>query len=213
MKLDDNYIMKNNVFHVSELSNTCLLKMYLDRIDGRICDDQCEWALYRGRIFDQHITKLFDETQRSVTHRVPKTNYVIRGKIDGLNYEDNLIVELKTAQFMDYLKQPRDSHINQALFYLACFDPLATCNILYVSMGGYKNFEFTGTKSELNQVMKEFNRKAKLLGDSLKSETPPEGTPNKECDYCTHRELGNCPIKKKKQTRQKKKLKFKNKEE
>lgn len=199
----------DNIFNVSELSNNCLLRMYLDRREPTDVSERGKWAMYRGRIFDQYLTKLFDEDQIRVTHKVPGTNYVIRGKIDAITYKTNELVELKTVEFMDYMKEPRDSHKKQALFYLSCYDPLATLQVLYVGMGGWKNYQFTGTKTELNAVMKEFDTKAKLLGDSLKNNEPPEGMSCKECDWCSHRPLKKCPIKKPKQKREKKRFKKK----
>lgn len=200
------YHTKDNIFHVSELSHNCILKMYLDRKEPTPISPKGKWAMYRGKIFDNHITKLFDEDQIRVSHKVPGTNYVIRGKIDAITYDANELVELKTVEFMDYLEEPREAHKNQALFYLACYDPLAKLQVLYVGMGECKCFEFVGTKSELNGILKEFDRKARLLGDALKENKPPEPMSCKECNYCGHRALNKCSVKKPKRQKQKKKF-------
>lgn len=203
---DMNYTERKNVFHASELAYNCPLRMYFDRTNMREVDSRGLWAMYRGRVFDKHINQLFDESEIRVAHRVPGTNYIIRGRIDGINYTDNVIYEVKTVEFMDFMKQPRDAHQNQALFYLACYDPLATLKIIYVSMGGNKTYKFTGGKSELNSIMQEYDRKAKILGNSLKKKEEPEPLSAKECDFCTWRQKSMCPIKKPKQKRKNKKF-------
>lgn len=207
MDVNINFHERDNIFHVSELSYECPLRMYLDRTTMKKIDDSGKWNIYRGKIFDKYLTALFDEKEIRVQHRVPGTNYMIRGRIDGLTYEDNCIYEIKTVEHMDWMKQPRNPHINQSVFYLANYDPLSTLKIFYASMGGWKCFEFNGTKSDVNGIMKEFDRKARILGDALKCKEEPTGVSCKECEWCIYRGEGMCSLKKPKKERAKKTFK------
>jgi len=204
MEDNRNYTSRDNIFHVSELCYDCMYKAYLDRKEGKQFDGSANWNIYRGRIFDKAITRLFDENELRVQHRVKGTPYVIRGRIDGLLYEENEIYEVKSVMSIRYVNQPYNYHIPQGIFYLNTYDPMATLKFLYVSMDGYKVLEYTGDRETADAYMNEFERKAKLLGKALKRGEPPEPTKANECKWCRYKEEGRCPITKTRKKRTKK---------
>ena len=203
MEDDRNYTSRDNVFHVSELSYNCMYKMYMDRKEGKQFDGSANWNIYRGRIFDKALTPLFDENEVRVQHRVKGTPYVIRGRIDGLLYEENEIFEVKSVASIRYVKNPYPYHIPQGIFYLNTYDPMASLKFLYVSMDGYKVFEYQGDRETADAYMNEFERKAKLLGKGLKNGEPPEPERGGECNWCRYKEEGRCPIVKPKKKKKK----------
>lgn len=194
---EDSYTTHDNIFHASELAYTCMFKAYMDRTTGKQFPDDAKWNLYRGRIFDSYITKLFDEDQVRVQRRVHGTPYVIRGRIDGLNYDENCIYELKSIVSVKWIKNPLKHHVPQGLFYKMNYDPKAKLKFIYVSMDGCKTFEFKDTKKNLKdaeQIMTDYDNKAKILGDSLINKEPPEPTRANECKWCRYKTEGLCPI-------------------
>ncbi len=193
-KLDDNYTYRDNVFHVSELSYTCMYKIYHDRMEGKDFDDSGLWNLYRGRVFDRAITPLFDENELRVQMRVPGTDIIIRGRIDAVDYEENVIYEVKSVASIKYVRKPYNHHIPQAVFYLCNYDPKAKLKILYVSMDGNKTFEYTGGPQNADAMMRDFEAKAKILRLAMKTGEAPEPTKGGECNWCRYKGEGRCPI-------------------
>lgn len=200
----DHHDSRPNVFNASELAYTCPFKMFMDRTLGKGFPDEAMWNLYRGKIFDQYLTKLFDEDQVRVQRRVKGTPYVVRGRIDGLNYDENCIYELKTVFSVKWVKQPMKHHVPQGLFYLANYDPEAKLRFIYASMDGCKTFEYTGTLEEMDGEMQLYDEKAKVLGDALKAEEPPEPVKGNECKWCGYKQEGLCAICKPRVPRKKK---------
>lgn len=202
MDLDGDYTTRDNVFHASEVAYTCMYKAYMDRLEGREFDDDAKYNIYRGRIFDRHLTKLFDEKEVRVQHRIKNTPFVIRGRIDGLNYDTNTIYEIKTVQSIKFVRGPYKTHIPQAVFYLTNYDPLATLKFIYLSMDGYKVFTYDDSLETADAIMSEMEERAKNLGMALKKRSPPEATKDGPCRYCIYKTQGRCPIVKKRKPRQ-----------
>jgi hypothetical protein len=196
------YTSRDNVFHASELAYNCMYKAYRDRTEGKEFNDAGKYALWRGRVFDQYITKLFDENELRVTQRVPNTPFTIRGRIDGVDYENNILYEVKSVASIKYIRdQPYAHHIPQGLFYLNNYDPLATLRFLYVSMDGYVSLEYVPDPSEMRAHNDEYNRKAKELGLALKHGEPPEPVKCAECKWCNYKKDKTCPLTPKRRSR------------
>lgn len=204
MKDDRDYTSRDNVFHVSELSYDCMFKQYMDRLEGKQFDDSAKYNIYRGRLFDKCITPLFDENEVRVQHRVKGTPYVVRGRIDGLLYEPNEIWEIKTVASISYVRQPYKHHVPQGIFYLSTYDPKATLHFLYLSMDGWRVFNYSGGIENADAYMEEFERKAKTLGRAIRNGEPPEPQRANECKWCRYKEEGLCPIVKPRKTKKKK---------
>jgi len=194
MSMDGDYTTRDNVFHASEVAYTCMYKAYMDRKEGKEFDNQAMYNIYRGRIFDRHLTKLFDERELRVQHRIKNTPFIIRGRIDGLNYDTNTIYEIKTVQSINYVRGPFKNHIPQAVFYLTNYDPLATLKFIYLSMDGYKVFTYDDTLQTADSVMAEMEDRAKTLGLAIKEGEPPTPSKGNECKYCRYKKQGRCPI-------------------
>jgi hypothetical protein len=192
MKMD--YTTRDNVFHASEVAYTCMYKAYMDRLEGKEFDDTGKYNIYRGRLFDKHLTKLFDENELRVQHRIKNSPFVIRGRIDCLDYESNTIYEIKTVQSIKFVRAPFKHHIPQGIFYLTNYDPLATLKFMYFSMDGYKVFEYEDSLETADAIMKEMEERAITLGTAIKKEEPPTPTKGGECRYCKYKEQGRCPI-------------------
>lgn len=196
------HTIRDNVFHVSELSYTCMYKQYLDRLEGKDFNDDAYWNIYRGRVFDKRLTALFDENELRVQHRVKGTPYIIRGRIDGYNYDTNSIYEIKTVASIKFVRAPYKHHIPQGIFYLNTFDPLANLHFLYVSMDGWKNFKYTGDIETAGMFIEDFEDKARVLGKALRTGDPPEPIKGGgECNWCRYRQEGKCPVMKPKKSR------------
>jgi len=193
IKHKDKYNFKKNVLHVSELSYNCMYRVYEKRKHNND-DFGSLWNLFRGNIFDQYISPILGETQVRVSFRVPKTNFIIRGKIDAVNHEKNIIYEIKTVKSVKFIKNPYSYHIPQGLFYLSNFDPLATLKFVYLSMDGYKVFTFSGTQKDISDAMKEFEKKAKILGSALFLNKKPIPQKGSECNWCEHKKMHTCPL-------------------
>jgi len=194
MSMDGDYTTRDNVFHASEVAYTCMYKAYMDRKEGKEFDNQAMYNIYRGRIFDRHLTKLFDERELRVQHRIKNTPFIIRGRIDGLNYDENCIYEIKTVQSIKFVRAPYKHHIPQGLFYLTNYDPKATLKFIYLSMDGYKVFTFNGDLGSADAIITEMENKAKALGEGLINKKPPQAEKANECKYCRYKGEGRCPI-------------------
>lgn len=204
MELDQNYTQRPNIFHVSELSYDCMFKAFLDRKEGKGFNKDALWNIYRGTIFDRYLTKLFDENEVRVQHRIKGTPYVVRGRIDGILYEENEIWEIKTVASSKFVRNPYNHHIKQGLFYLCTYDPTAKLKFLYASMDGHKEFEYVADRETADQVLMEYEEKARMLGDGIKKDEPPEPTRGSQCNWCRYKEEGKCPICKPRKKRAKK---------
>lgn len=188
------YTQRDNVFHASELCYTCMWKQYMDRQEGKKFDDQAKWNIYRGRVFDNRLTKLFDENEVRVQQRIRNTPFVIRGRIDGLNYADNCIYEIKTVQSIKFVRAPFKHHVPQGLFYLHNYDPNATLKFIYISMDGYKVYTYQGSREEADSVVRDMEEKAKVLGTALIKGEAPDAERGNECKWCRYKAEGRCPI-------------------
>ena len=194
MALNSDYDTRDNIFHASEVAYTCMFKAYMDRQEGKEFDSGATYNIYRGRVFDKHLTKLFDEKEVRVQHRIKNTPFVIRGRIDGLNYDTNTIYEIKTVQSIKFVRAPYKHHIPQGLFYLTNYDPKATLKFIYLSMDGYKVFTFDDTMQTADSVMVEMEEKARKLGEGIIKGEPPLPVKGNECRWCRYKEEGRCPI-------------------
>jgi hypothetical protein len=194
---DREYTNQDNVFHASELSYECMFKVYMDREHGKGFPDDARWNLYRGSVFDKAITPLFDENELRVQQRVKGTPYVIRGRIDGLNYDTNEIFEVKSVVSIKYVREPFKHHVPQGLFYLGNYNPEATLKFLYVSMDGYKVLEYTGGFERMEAELENFDAKARIIGKAIRKGEPPEPIRANECKWCRYKnETGElaCPL-------------------
>ncbi len=193
-EISDKYVYRDNVFHVSELSYTCMYKIFYDRIEGKEFNKSGLWNIYRGIVFDRAITPLFDENELRVQMRVPNTDIIIRGKIDAVDYDENVIYEFKTVVSIKFVRKPYQHHTQQALFYLCNYDPNAVLKLVYVSMDGHKTFEFVGGRQNADAHMPDFVKKAKSLRKALRNKEAPEPQRASECNWCRYKEEGRCPI-------------------
>ena len=175
---------RNEQVHVTELLY-CLRKAYLRRTLPEISRDiEQRWYTYRGIVFDQLWTGLFDRNQVRVTHRIPDGPTIV-GVIDFIAYENDepVIYELKTIANRYAIKNgPKDDHIKQVKFYAYCENVLRA-KLVYVSFEGVKIFDIHATDAPVTVYWLE--DRARQLYEALKKKIPPAKTDREwECRYC-----------------------------
>jgi len=174
------YEYSDDRLHVTELCG-CLRKTYFRRRQPIEKSPEQQWYLYRGLIFDELWTSLFPRSQLRVTHRV-KNGPTIVGRIDFV-YNGKLY-ELKTINTVKYLDSPYPHHIKQVRFYAFC-ENLKQAVLLYLAFDGHKVFEVDCADEEVLPVVEEIEKKALILYEALKRNTPPEPyNETWECRYC-----------------------------
>ena len=180
----DELQFRDGSLHVTELLY-CLRKAYFRR---KITDVEKEltqrWYLYRGNVFDQLWTPLFNRNQVRVTYRVPGGPNIV-GRIDFI-WEENgepVIYELKTISNRYAIKDgPKEEHVKQVKFYAYC-ENIQVAKLIYVSFEGVKIFTIDCSNAE--EVVNEIDERARRLYFFLKSERLPPKTDKKwECKFC-----------------------------
>jgi len=173
---------RDNIFYVSELTG-CIRQAYLNRtLKPKIEDYDFtqKWRLFRGIIFDQAITTLFERNQIRITHRVKNLPIVITGKADFI--EDDVLWELKTVSELP--EKPQEHHVLQVLFYAYYLLP-KSCRILYVAMDNVRVFEIDYNDELARQAVELLEERAKTLYECLRKNEPPEPTKNRRlCESC-----------------------------
>jgi len=167
--------------HVSELCG-CLLKAWFRRRYPVERDFDQLWFLYRGIVYDELWTRLFERNQIRVTHRI-RNGPTIVGRYDF--YWDDRIWDLKTTISVRNLKEPFSHHVDQVKFYCWC-ENVDKGALLYVSFDGYQIFYFDCDDAE--EVVKRFEEKAIVLYNALEANEPPTTayTESWECRYCEY---------------------------
>ena len=168
--------------YATELAGNCLLKAFLNRRVG-LKSERIQWAIYRGLIFDELWTGLFPRNQVRVTHRIPNGPTIV-GRIDFI--WDGKIYELKTVNSVRKIEEPLPHHVKQVKFYAWC-ENVDTAVIIYVSFDGIRCFDINCHDSY--EIVKEFEQKAMVLYQALKTNTPPEPgeeVEEWECKYCDY---------------------------
>ncbi len=188
MATQDDYEYRNETLLVTELLY-CLRKAYFRRTVTDVEKELAQrWYLYRGSVFDQLWTPLFQRNQVRVTHRVPGGPTIV-GRIDFINKEgdDLVLYELKTIANRYVIKNgAKEEHIKQVKFYAWC-ENIDVAKLVYVSFEGVK--VFTVDCSDAYEIVKELEERAKILHDCLVNERlPPKTDKEWECRYCEYKD-------------------------
>lgn len=193
-------IRPKGVLYVTDLTKPCLRSAYYGIVYER------EYPISTQRIFESG--KMIEDWWTDVLRRVPgveilgtqvKARYItdelkIHGRVDILcQHSDGAIVahEVKSAKSTFYVKEPKQSHLEQLQFYLTCLG-LEFGQVDYLD----KTVLLQGGGEESDRVDKTFKVKrdsavfAELVGRAKKlmrcweAEDPPVPTKGWLCDYC-----------------------------
>lgn len=182
---EEEHEMNDNRLYVTELLY-CLRKAYFRRMEQKLGIKQEQelqnlWYAYRGRIFDEVFTPLFERNQIRITHRIPGGPTIV-GRIDFI--KDGEIWEMKTALNSAVEKYgAKEQHVKQALFY-AWVENADKVKLLYITMKGITIYELDTSKAE--EVVKELEENALILWWSLKQRKPPRAVKTWECRFCPY---------------------------
>ncbi|MBI4029126.1 MAG: PD-(D/E)XK nuclease family protein [Candidatus Blackburnbacteria bacterium] len=197
-KMSREYVPSINELHCTELVG-CSRKVYLRRTQTAKPKLGIEQAFYfyRGDLFDQEWTNLFERHQVSVMHRVRDSPFLIRGRLDFID-DDGVIWEMKTTKNLYYVNQPKPEHIKQVKFYCYCFAK-NRAKIMYVDFGDVRIFDLTFTDQELISNLNAFEQKALAIYNALLTGKAPVPDPQYsiakngklntwECNFCDVKE-------------------------
>ena len=190
---DGKYSHRDGELHVTELVY-CLRKAYYRRMLEKSnepapeMDLQHRWYLYRGILFDEDWTGLFERNQVRVTHRV-RGGPTIAGRIDFI--DGDTVWDLKTISNGYAVRDgPKPAHVKQVLFY-SWVENMPNAGLIYLHLGGVKIFRLDTRYAEA--VVEELEEKARVLYEALKKAEPPEPFNEPwECKYCEFRDI--CPL-------------------
>ena len=185
-----NYIKNKTNFEYYEKSDkrigvkevcSCLRKAwYLRKYKDYFFSDQTRWMIFRGMVFDDIFSGLYEKHGVKFVHDVGDIQLV--GKIDFIDEFDN-IWELKTVNSIWSIKNgPHKEHMLQANFYAYALGH-DTYNLLYVSFDGIKAFTNITTNEQDGKLLIE---RAKQLSYYLENNIMPPKEETKACKYCQY---------------------------
>jgi hypothetical protein len=188
----------------------CLKKAYLCRKNK--CDMELEgcYAVWRGKLFDDALSPLFERQQESVTYEIPDTPITIAGRLDAVDPNGQMILDWKTVSSLYYIRAegPKDSHKRQLMFYwsgiraknpedpvVQLHDKKGMIKLVYMDMGGVETYLVGFTSKEADDNLMWLTARAKVLYDALKENVPPKVCAKDskreawECKYCSARKM------------------------
>jgi CRISPR/Cas system-associated exonuclease Cas4 (RecB family) len=167
------------------LRKAWLRRKYRDRIE--LTESQ-RWWIYRGNIFDNLWTSLFEKNQVEVRYKI-NDELTIVGHADFIY--DDAVWELKTIATIKALwdrneqrYKPKPWHVKQVLFYAHCLG-LEKIRLCYISFDGYKIFTEQDFELNKDEVIRELVEKALEFHNYWKNDIPPAKTSQEwECKFC-----------------------------
>lgn len=165
----------------------CLRKAWFRRKMPKPIDIHSAWHLYRGIIFHNIWEGLYDDKEKKIEIPIYNTGAVLVAKYDFI--EGDTIYDLKWVadDYEKFLVQRGASkpHKEQVQIYLHA-KGMKKGGLIYLMSKSVKVFEF---ELEEDFNINEFLRRALLLWDALKTNTPAPKTFNPhECIYCEYKD-------------------------
>ncbi len=174
------YEKKNNRLGVKELCSCIRKAYYLRKYKDYFFSDDTRWMIFRGMIFDDIFSSLYEKNGVKFVHNVDGIDIV--GKIDFIDEFDN-IWELKTVNSIwSVKKKPRYDHQLQANFY-AYATGRDSYNLLYVSFDGVKVYNNIPMDKEMAEHI---IKNAKDLNYYLENDIIPPMEKSNLCKYCQY---------------------------
>jgi hypothetical protein len=199
-------VSEDNRLYVTELIG-CLRKAWFKRKFPKPLALKSRWYFYRGNVWDNLWTPLFEKNQVSVTHRLRSVPVVISGRIDFID-ADGAIADLKTTDNLYWINKEgaKEDNKKQVMFYAWCMAK-DKARLYYVSLKDAIKVEVEFTEDDLKELVEEMELNATILYNALIDDCPPERDarhidsyweckPSKEgemyCDYAEECKSGKC---------------------
>jgi len=167
-----NRVRVDNRLDVTEVIG-CIRKAWFKRKIPKPLSLKSRWYLYRGNLFDNAWTPLFEKNQMTITHRLQHIPVVISGRLDFID-GDGAVADLKSTDKLYWIIQKggKEDNIKQVRFY-AWHIPTDKARLYYVSLKDVEKVEVEFTEDEQLELVKEMELKAELLYNALKDNCPP----------------------------------------
>lgn len=155
------------------------------------------WITYRGNLFDERWSNLYQDNQGEVSVIIPLEDeddvVLIRGRYDAVDADEGVLIDFKTSNDKNKDKLPKKEHIMQVSFYHYIWnntfgegEKLRAPALIYAMMETSKMFEidvgedYENVKLYLLQMIK---RAKKIAKAQLKRELP-KAKPGTHCNFC-----------------------------
>ena len=168
---NEEYHNKPNTYSLTELLY-CIRKAYYRRTQPKPTELEAAFNIYRGKVFDNLWSPLFQHNQVRATHRCKNIPITISGKYDLID-ETGALVDLKTAKSLYYINEPGHAYVQQVRFY-AWLNSIQKAKIVYIDFGDAKVFDVE--VGDCQPLIEELEQKAAKLYYALKDNKPPEKT-------------------------------------
>lgn len=166
----EDYHAKPNTYSLTELLY-CIRKSYFKRTTPKTLDLEAAYNIYRGKVFDNLWSPLFQHNQVRSTYRCKKIPITISGKYDFLT-TDNILTDLKTTKSLYFVNEPSEEYKNQVRFY-AWLNSIEKAQIVYIDFGDCKVFSVE--VGDCTQLFEALEFKAETLYYALKNmQAPPK---------------------------------------
>lgn len=186
---NEEYHNKPNTYSLTELLY-CIRKAYYRRTQPKPTELEAAFNIYRGKVFDNLWSPLFQHNQIRSTYRCKNIPITISGKYDFLT-TDNILTDLKTTKSLYFVNEPSEEYKTQVRFY-AWLNSIEKAQIIYIDFGNCKVFPVeVGDCTELFEALES---KAEILYNSLKNQTVPYKpitAPEWMCKKCEYKEECN----------------------
>jgi hypothetical protein len=171
---DRTKVRDNNHLDLTECIG-CLRKAWFKRKFPLSPSLRQRWYFYRGNVFDDLWTPLFERNQVRVTHRIRNSKYpvVIAGRLDFLD-EEKFVADLKTTDKIENIRKygAKEDNVKQLMFY-CWYEATTKGRLYYISFKDAEMFEFDFKAKELEELVDEIEERAMVLYDSLLTSAPP----------------------------------------
>ena len=187
----EDYHSKPNTYSLTELLY-CTRKAYYRRTCPKPTELESAFNMYRGKVFDNLWSPLFQHNQVRTTHRCRNIPITISGKYDFLT-TDNILTDLKTTKSLYFVNEPSEEYKTQVRFY-AWLNSIDKAQIVYIDFGDCKVFPVE--VGDCTQLLEDLERKAEVLYFALRDKTVPYKpltSPEWLCKKCEYKEeCGQC---------------------
>jgi hypothetical protein len=188
----EDYQSKPNTYSLTELLY-CIRKTYYRRTQPKPTDLEAAFNMYRGKVFDNLWSPLFQHNQVRSTHRCKNIPITISGKYDFLT-TDNILTDLKTTKSLYFVNEPSKEYKTQVRFY-AWLNSIDKAQIVYIDFGDCKVFPVE--VGDCTKLIEDLERKAEMLYIALRDKTlpyKPITAPEWLCKKCEYNEECNHAI-------------------
>jgi CRISPR-associated exonuclease Cas4 len=182
----EDYQGKPNTYSLTELLY-CIRKAYYRRTNPKPTDLESAFNLYRGKVFDNLWSPLFQHNQVRATYRCKHIPITISGKYDFLT-ADNILTDLKTTKNLYFINEPSEEYITQVRFY-AWLNSITKAQLIYIDLGDAKVFPVE--VGDCTELLENLEAKATQLYIALQYNRLPQKNTTvpdwlcKKCEYNT----------------------------